>query len=460
MSKNKEILNRLKRGLLGEGFSQATTILIRLGEIPLLLHYWGSTTYGEWLVLLTIPAYLALFDFGLTLSGAREMTMRISENDIEEAHTIYQSITFTVLTFMIIAISGTSIAAYLLPITKFIDIRQFDQNTATIILTILSFRIFLTSLITLYGLRLYCIGMYGINTAIHAGIRLFGFMLLIAVAMSGGSIFEASEAMLLEGLTGSLFMSIFSRKKVPWLTLGINKFSFKKVKKLIKPGLASSAFQVGNTSNLQGQVLVVGTVLGPEAASIFSIHRTLSRIPVQLFSSINSVFLPELSMSYGDDNPTLFTTLFRKLCQISIWGSLLVCLSMTVIGEPLFDIWTKGKVVFHTDIFYLLLASAFVNSIWYVAISSATATNRHSNLAIYYLTVYGILSVAGTVLASKLYGVNGAPLSLLIAEIAMLVLTLPFSIYVAHDSWKDWLFSVIKPPVKELGTLANNLRSR
>jgi hypothetical protein len=86
MSKNKEILIRLKRGLFGEGFSQVTIILIRLGEIPLFLHFWGSTTYGVWLVLLSIPAYLSLFDFGLTLSGAREMTMRISDNGTEEAH--------------------------------------------------------------------------------------------------------------------------------------------------------------------------------------------------------------------------------------------------------------------------------------------------------------------------------------------------------------------------------------
>jgi O-antigen/teichoic acid export membrane protein len=132
---------------------------------------------------------------------------------------------------------------------------------------------------------------------------------------------------------------------------------------------------------------------------------------------------------------------------------------MIIAGEPLFDIWTKGKAVFNAEIFYLLLASAFINSIWSVAISSATATNRHGNLAIYYLIVYGVLSIAGTVIASKLYGINGAPLSLLIAEIAMLIFTLPFSIRVARDSWKDWLFSVIKPPVGDLKKLANNFSS-
>ncbi len=302
--------------------------------------------------------------------------------------------------------------------------------------------------------------MYGINTAIHAGIRLFGFSLLIIVAMLGGGIFEASEAMLLEGLTGLLFMSIFTRRKVPWLTLGINKFSLEEVKKLFKPGLASSAFLVGNTSNLQGQVLIVGSILGSEGATIFSIHRTLSRIPVQLFSSINSVFMPELSRSYVENNSMLFTTLFRKLCQLSIWGSLLICLTMTIAGKPLFDIWTKGNAVFNADIFYLLLASAFVNSIWYVAISSATATNRHGNLSIYYLTVYGVLSVLGTIIASRLYGIDGAPLSLLVAEIAMLIFTLPFSIRVARDTWKYWLLSVIKPPVGEFRKLAANLLNR
>ncbi|MCX7101579.1 MAG: oligosaccharide flippase family protein [Methylobacter sp.] len=458
MCKNKDLFSRLKQGILGEGFSQAVTIFIRLSEIPLLLHYWNSSIYGEWLILLSIPAYVPLSYYGLTVSAAREMTMLISNNERKEANSIYQSISL-IAVFILIFVIGAFIAFItFIPVAKFIGIEQTDANIATIVLIIFTIKSLFTALIDIYGLRLYCEGMYGINTTIHAGSRLFGFLLLITVVTLGGGLLEASEAMLLEGLISTLFMSIYSRKKVPWLTFGFKLFSVEKVKMLFKPSLASLAFQIGNTSNLQGQLLIVGTILGPESATVFSIHRTLTRIPVQLFSSINLVFLPELSRSYVDNNQTLFTTLFRKLCQISIWGALLICLSMTVAGEPLFTIWTKGKSEFNADIFYLLLASAFINSIWSVAISSATATNRHSNLAIYYLAIYGILSVVGTIIASNMYGIDGAPLSLLLAEIAMLGLTLPFSIHVARDSWQGWLFTVIKPPFNEVKKLTANIR--
>ena len=152
--------------------------------------------------LLAIPSYLTIFDFGLTLSGAREITMRISDNKQEEAHSIYQSTTIAALTFMLTAIILAISAMHMFPISSLINVQQLDKNSLFIVLIILSFRVFLNVLITLYGLRLYCVGMYGINTAIHAGIRLLGFSLLILVAMLGGGIFEASEAMLLEGLTG------------------------------------------------------------------------------------------------------------------------------------------------------------------------------------------------------------------------------------------------------------------
>jgi len=47
---------RLLQGLGAQGFSKAVHIVIRLSEVPLLLAFWGTQLYGEWLMLSAIPA--------------------------------------------------------------------------------------------------------------------------------------------------------------------------------------------------------------------------------------------------------------------------------------------------------------------------------------------------------------------------------------------------------------------
>ena len=76
MSFTSSLRGRLSRGLGAQGFSQVVQILIRLGEVPLLLHFWGTQLYGEWLMLTAIPAYLAIADGGFTGAASREMSMR------------------------------------------------------------------------------------------------------------------------------------------------------------------------------------------------------------------------------------------------------------------------------------------------------------------------------------------------------------------------------------------------
>ena len=72
---------RLLKGLGAQGFSQAVQIFIRLAEVPLLLSFWGTQLYGEWLMLSALPIYLSISDGGFAGPACREMTMRSGEGE-------------------------------------------------------------------------------------------------------------------------------------------------------------------------------------------------------------------------------------------------------------------------------------------------------------------------------------------------------------------------------------------
>jgi hypothetical protein len=55
----------LRRIILGVGanvFSQVVSIFIQLVSLPVFLQYWDTSTYGSWLLLSAMPAYLSLSD--------------------------------------------------------------------------------------------------------------------------------------------------------------------------------------------------------------------------------------------------------------------------------------------------------------------------------------------------------------------------------------------------------------
>lgn len=73
--------NRLIKGFAAQRFAQAVSLIIQVGSIPLLLHFWGSFLYGEWIILSTVPSYFALSDLGSADTASTEMTMRIARGD-------------------------------------------------------------------------------------------------------------------------------------------------------------------------------------------------------------------------------------------------------------------------------------------------------------------------------------------------------------------------------------------
>ena len=85
------LVSRMRRGAGAQAFNQAVQIFVRLAEVPLLLGFWGLQLYGEWLMVATIPVYLAIADGGFASAAGREMTMRTGRGDRSGALSVFHS---------------------------------------------------------------------------------------------------------------------------------------------------------------------------------------------------------------------------------------------------------------------------------------------------------------------------------------------------------------------------------
>ena len=84
--------NRFLRSLFAQIYSQASTILIQLALVPVLIHAWGTTLYGTWLLLSAVPFYLMFSDFGFTFIAKNEMVMAVANGNRPAALRTFQSV--------------------------------------------------------------------------------------------------------------------------------------------------------------------------------------------------------------------------------------------------------------------------------------------------------------------------------------------------------------------------------
>jgi O-antigen/teichoic acid export membrane protein len=463
LKKSKEIVNspllsRLLKGTGAQAFSQLVQISIRLSEVPLFLFFWGTQLYGEWLMLSAVPLYLSFSDGGFAGAACREMTMRSGSGDKKGVVAVFQS-TWLLLVF----ISGsaymlTFVIVGVLPIKEILGFTVLDVNEIRSVILLLVAHVLIGFQGGLLNGGFWVSGRYPTGMYFLSLTRILEFSgLSISVIMGGGPV-EAAIGYLIGRVCGTTLMLYGQRRATPWLRHGFSRVSITELRKLIVPAFASLAFPLGNALNIQGMRLAVGISLGPTAVAIFSTLRTLSRLVIQPRAIINQLFQPELSLSFGANDMSLFRHLFRKSCQFSFWGCFLFCVLVGPITHFLFPFWSGGKLTIDWLTYSVLLLAAFVNGIWYTALLVPYATNQHGSLSLYYASVYGAIALIFGYHFSSAMGIVGAAIALLLVESLMSTIVVHTSIRLAGVSFSHWLRSILQPPVGFIFSTPLNLK--
>ena len=444
---SKPLLARLFKGTGAQAFSQGVQIIIRLTEVPLLLGFWGPQLYGEWLMLSAIPSYLSIGDGGFSTAACREMAMRSGAGDRKGALTVFQS-----TWLLLIAVSMTTfILAFgfvrISPLQNWFGFSAMSDRSIRLVLLLLIVHVLVGFQGGLLNGGFWATGRYPKGMYFQAMTQLLEFCGLATAVTFGGGPVQAASGFLGGRICGTILMWLGQRRASPWLRHGFVHASLYELQRLTVPAFASLAFPLGNALNIQGMRLVVGLALGPVAVAVFAPLRTLSNLAMQPRAVINRLIEPEMALTYGAEDSSLFGRLFLKSCQLSFWGCLLAVLMVGAGAYWVFPAWTSGKVVMQWPTFILLLAGVLVNSFWYTALMVPYATNRHGRIAVFYTLLYGAVAFVLAYLGAESIGLIGAALALLLAELAMAAIVIHTALNMTHVTINQWAGSVLKPPL-------------
>ncbi len=440
---------RIAAALAAHAFGQAVTVASQLVLTPLYFRLWGAATYGEWLILASVPAYLAMADLGIGSAAGNEMTMRAAAGDRTGAQR-------TLLGALWVAGGAAALALALGLMAAACAYHWQMPHTPNV-------------------------------APVHAALILVGLALTVALGFVGGlasagfrccernalGIMAANSARLAEALTVAALLLARQPPVViclgmvgvkvaavavqwlvlwrvcPWLFVPRLRADRAIVQRLIKPALGFLAFPLGNALALQGPILIVGAVFGGPAVAMFSALRTLARVPMQLTTMLNSSVWPEMSRAQGSGNLNLLQRLHRTSWGMTALLVLGMAIALELLGRPIALLWLGDSAPFEPLVFSLLLLLTVVSALWNSSAVVLTATNSHLALAGIYVAVTASSLALGTALAPA-FGWLALLGCLAAAEAAMLAWVLPQVLKLTSDRLPDFAKSALYGGLRRL----------
>lgn len=416
-------VGRIVRGVGANAYGNLVVSGVQIALVPVLAAHWGLETYGAWLLLATVPIFLAMSDLGFATAAGTRMIMLVARGERDEAVAVFQSAWSMVLACSAAMLVLAVAVAWLLPGRWLPQAPGFDSEQARITLTVLIVY-GISSLqggILIGGMR--SAGYYPLAAFWSANTILLENLAVIAVVLLGGTPIEAAAALLVCRTAALLGQAFLLRTAAPWLTFGFRQATIAEIKTLSAPAFGVMALPIGQAASLQGTALALGAAAGEAAVPAFAAARTLSRIGLQLTQLVVHAIMPEFSGAVARDD---------RLAQSAMLLATLACSGLVLIpfaavlgifGPRIVDLWTGGAIHASQSLMLVMMASALLGGFWWPLSNLILAMNRHAGYA-YPFVALALLSVPVAYGLSLELGPTGAALSMALMDGAMCVLVI------------------------------------
>lgn len=410
------VLKRLLQGGGASAYGSVVAVVVQLVGVPILLHAWGAQLYGEWLVLFAIPAYLSLTNLGYSLAIANEMTMRIARGDRAGTLAAFQSLIALVTITGLLVGAALLLAMTLLPVPDWLGLHGIAPHAVRATIVLLGLEVLLQLLGGVASAGFRAVGDFGLGVALGTSVQLLQYVALWGVALAGFGVTAAAAAFMGVRLLGYPPVLLVLARRHPWLRLGFRAAEWRLIRMLGGPSLANLMLTLANALKNQGLVLVVNALLGPIAVAVFSVTRTLTRLPLRAVYVVSQAIEPELARASGAANRMLEHRLFQTGLRAGLWLAVGAGLLLYIAGDDILRLWTHGRIAFDGPLFLWLTGSAICASLWHSALSGLQALNRHQRAVWGY--VVGACAMLGLswVLAAAVGKVQGVGLAMFVGD--------------------------------------------
>ncbi len=445
------MFKRLFKGISANFLGQVINIASRILLVPLFLLAWGPDIYGEWLLLASMGAYLAITDMG----GAQYIGNRMTQAFAQRDDVLFRKILHTGLAlFLAIPLVVFLLfvtAIYLFNPGTILHITHTSHRTILLVLTLLALQFFI-SLPQGIVFRVY----FAVEM-LPRGVMLINCMQFLSLVLVAGGLWwkwGMAAIALLQIIPYGLIMAMtlydLNRKFPQFQILSLREADFSFGLSFIKPSLHFFLIQISQAFSIQGIVLVVGMVLGPFQVVVFSTMRTIVNLIRSFFEQISFAAWPEMTRLDTQQDLDKFLVLVRLILRSSLVASVLFITVFHLFGGYIYHFWLRKTVPFEQPVMDLFLIYMGQFIFWLTCSHPLLATNRHQTLA-KMLFISSLLTVGLTYLGGRHLGLPGIVMGMIVGDLILPFWFVPYLLRGYQGRFSGKFFA------KELGPYIGSL---
>lgn len=414
---------RVAFGVAANIFDKSVIALVQLLSVPVFAMAWGINVYGGWVLLSTIPSFLAVSDFGFASAAGTRMTMLAASGDRPAAVRVFQSAWAVILMSSALMIALALLATWLVPASVLPHAQGFDEREARITLSLLLLYGIVALQGSIFTAGFRCAEMFAVGMMWAAIAILVENMASILVVLLGARPMHAAAALLICRSIAIVVQNGMLRRMVPWLRVGLSEARQDEARALLPPALAVMALPLGQASFLQGTALALGIAVSQAAVPAFTATRTLSRIGLQMTQLLNNALMPEYSAAVARDDRGAQATMLALTLAASAIVVVPFALTFVFFGPQLVALWTHGVIRPDRSLMIAMAVTVVLGGIWNPLSNLILAMNRHAGFAYPYVAL-GVATIPATYLLARQWGATGAGISIALLDAGMCLVIL------------------------------------
>ena len=412
---NSSWVTYLKSGAWGVSENLAYPLLMLIAT-PIYLSLLGEVQYGQWMLVATFVSMGGLSGGGMGASATKDVSAHRGKNDLTSAKASVQAALF-------VSISISCLMSFLMILLLYIDLSSLfaligDSAQITAIVTFSVILIILEQIDTVFVGTIKGMERYDVAAKIEI---IFKTLIVVSTIITAYLYSDIQKVLLV--LTILIFFRLIVKAIAAARLLGVKillpKWDGNFVKKSFDFGRWSWFQSIGGIIFSVGDRLIIGSILGPEALTRYSIALQLAQQIHTIPSAAMNFIFPLISrkIKKNGNNHDSIKRLSYNLIKINIIISLLISMPIIIFSYEILSLWVGTEIANTTSFVMSVLAVGYLilslnvaphfvllglNVARFVSLSNIVGGVITLILSIFFTPVYGLI---GAAISRTMYGV-------------------------------------------------------
>ncbi len=437
-------LQRILRMLASFFTGQGVSIISQLLVPPLFLSRYadGVEVYGEWVALSAAVTYLSTLNYGIQTFAGNQMTIDYNRGDVATAKTL-QASALRLLLLVIGVFSVVGAGVFVMPVGRWLNLHHASSEAASLTLYLLILQMLLNMLFALFANSYMMIGRMhrGANWMIFQ--RLAATLALAVCAWLRAPFPILALVQLASVLVFALLVVVDVRRTAPILTPSLRYGSWRDVRPVLGPSAHFGLLSLSSFLTYQGPVLLIQTLLGPAAVTVFSLARTVFSMGRQALAILSFSIGQEITLLIGQRNWPALKRLYDLSERVVLLLVPIFSVGVLLVSPFLFAVWLHRRTLYDPGLCFIMAVISAVMGIKEHKYQFQSSSNEHERLSRFTLGAYAaMLMVAGFLM--KPFGILGFMLSWLVAELAQTIYILRLNVELFPAEMKISMAPVVR----------------